>query len=78
MTAHGQLAFEPDVIILDLMLPDGLGHSLIRHLRTIDHPARVVVTTGMSNARELAEVRSLGVVAILQKPIDFQALLGHL
>lgn len=78
LLAFERLSRDIEVIILDLMLPDGLGHTLIRHMRSIDHPAQVIVTTGMSSPRDLSDVRSLGVARILQKPINLDELLANL
>jgi DNA-binding response OmpR family regulator len=64
----------PDAVILDLMLPDGHGEEVLRHIRALRLPTRVVITTGLHDEQRLAQLQSLHPAAILQKPID----LAHL
>ena len=71
-------ASSPDWIILDLMLPDGEGITVLREIRARGLQVRVAVTTGMDDARHLAEVASLRPDVIFRKPVDFQELLGTL
>ncbi len=67
-----------DVVILDLMLPDGPGHSLIPKVREANSRARVIVTTGMSDRRALAAAFAAGAERVIIKPIDFAELLSLL
>jgi CheY-like chemotaxis protein len=65
----------PATLILDLMLPDGDGISILRHVRANELPIRVLVTTGISDPQRLAAVRHLGPELLLKKPIDLEELL---
>ncbi len=69
------LAELPDVVVLDLMLPDGDGAALLKHVRSSGLPIRVVVTTAVHDAARLADVRALGPDLVMQKPIDLAGLL---
>jgi len=61
----------PDCIVLDLLLPDGDGETILRKVRTDNLPARVVaVTTGVDDPSRLAAVRELNPDVLLCKPID--------
>src|SRR4051812_13940425 len=62
----------PDLLILDLTLPDGDGTDLLRHIRSAHLPTRVAVTTG-HNPALLSAVTQLKPDALLQKPIDVEA-----
>lgn len=73
-----QLELKPECLILDLMLPDGDGASLLRKVRESDLPIRVVVTTGVADRRRLNEVKTLLPEAILIKPIRLATLLDRL
>jgi response regulator of citrate/malate metabolism len=69
----------PDLVLLDLYLPDESGLSVLRQLRDGDgpHPDVVAVTA----ARDLASIRTAmqrGVVSYLVKPFGFRALAGRL
>jgi DNA-binding response OmpR family regulator len=60
----------PDCIITDLMLPDGEGETVLRHVRDAGMPTRVVVTTATGDEARLARVWRLEPDAVLRKPID--------
>ena len=65
---------QPDLVLMDLFLPDGDGLSVVRALMSQDkHPDVIVITA----ARDLASVRAamqLGAVHYLVKPFGFAAL----
>src|SRR5262245_30391852 len=63
----------PDLLILDLSLPDGEGTELLRRVREARLPIRVAVTTG-HDPSGLEAVAELKPDAILQKPIDLAEL----
>jgi CheY-like chemotaxis protein len=70
-------AARPDLILLDLNLPDGSGHDLLRRLRgepeTRDVP--VVVVSGHTPDHSAQALDGLGVRDYLTKPIDIGRLL---
>jgi two-component system OmpR family response regulator len=71
--AEGLAALDPppDCVVLDLILPDGDGESILRKIRADGLPTRVVaVTTGVSDPNRLAEVARLRPDVLLTKPID--------
>jgi DNA-binding response OmpR family regulator len=62
--------FDFDLILLDLFLPDGQGHTLIPDFKQLAPDAVIVTMTG-HNTRELEqEVRRLGVLYYMIKPFD--------
>ena len=65
----------PAFVVLDLMLPDGDGAAVLRHVRKTRPETRVLVTTAVSDPERLRALRALGPDVILQKPIDLNALL---
>jgi CheY-like chemotaxis protein len=67
----------PDVVVLDLMLPDGKGEDIIREIKSRGLPIRIVVTTGRSEDM-MAEVRSLNPDRIFRKPVDTDELIASL
>jgi len=71
--AIAALARRPHSILLALMLPDGSGAGVLRHVRAKRLPARVAVTTGTTDEHLLAEVEHLRPDAVFRKPLDLPA-----
>ena len=66
---------DPDVVILELVLPrlDGLG--VLRKLSEAEKSPAALVLTGFVNARVVAEAAELGAAYFLSKPCDTAGLL---
>ena len=58
---------EPDVLILDMRMPRANGLAVMRALRDLGSPTRVVLLTGAVTDRELAECLRLGVRGVVLK-----------
>ena len=71
--AMSGLAFRPDWVLLDLMLPDGCGSEVLRRVGAEELATRVCVITGCG-PEKLDEVRALHPEHILNKPIDVDRL----
>lgn len=65
-------AFAPDLILLDVMLPQMDGIELLRQLAgLVDlQQTPVVLLTGHLERERLAELQQMGVRDVLQKPFD--------
>lgn len=61
------LATPPELVIVDLYLPDMDGRDLVRELRRRDLPTRVLVLTGHPAASLPAELVALGVAGFVDK-----------
>lgn len=68
----------PRFIILDLILPDGNGKELLKHIRENTVPCKVVVTTGAADRALLEDVRQLKPDALFMKPLNVPRLLAWL
>ena len=64
-----------DAVVLDLMLPDGEGETVLRQLRREAPRTPVAVTTGVNDARRIAEVERMRPTVLLKKPIALTDLL---
>lgn len=76
-------SFDPDVILLDIVMPHADGVELLRYLAKSRSRARIIFISGyganyLSTAERLSEAHGLGFVRALTKPIDIQELRGAL
>ena len=69
--------FEPDLVLLDLHLPDMPGQEVLRRLRAQARTANVPVVILSADARPalINELLAQGVRAFLTKPLDVRELL---
>lgn len=74
---RGQLAkVDPDVVITDLHLPDGLSFELIRWARQIKPSLAIVILTIESNANFLLAAADSGANALIHKSAPISHLIG--
>ncbi|MFA7834869.1 response regulator [Aeromonas dhakensis] len=64
----------PDLVLLDVWLPDGEGFSLLRELRQAGASLDVILLTAAREASALQEAMRLGVVDFILKPVVFERL----
>ena len=64
--------FEPDLILLDIMMPGMNGPSALQQLRKLPGLAEtpVIFMTAKVQPQELAEYRALGALDVIHKPFD--------
>jgi len=72
------LDWNPDCVVLDLMLPDGDGTVILAKIRAERMPIRVAVTTGSSDSFRIKTVLNLNPDVFLTKPVDLRELLEGL
>jgi DNA-binding NtrC family response regulator len=66
----------PDVVLVDLRLPDASGLTLFEALRADDPGLGVIFLTGHADVATAVEAMRRGAVDFLEKPVDLQALEG--
>ena len=59
-----------DVVVFDLHMPGVNGVELVGALRAEEHGPRLLVLTGRASASDWALLHSLGVSALLTKPLE--------
>jgi DNA-binding response OmpR family regulator len=64
-----------DIILLDVMLPDGSGLDLLAGLSQAERPLHALVMTAQATPENEAHARWLAVRCLLPKPLDLQDLL---
>ena len=68
-------AFEthhPDVVLLDLRLPDGDGFEVLRRIRELDETAAVIMMTGHGTVKSAVRAMKLGASDYLIKPVQLE------
>src|SRR6476661_7057096 len=76
--ARDLLSTSPDMILLDLILPDGNGLELLRDATTRESETQVVVITGHASLESSIEAMRHGATDYLLKPINLAQLRGVL
>ena len=61
----------PDVVILDVLLPDCSGLEVFREIRQLDAKVPVLFITGGGTSETAIEAMKLGAFDYLSKPLDF-------
>lgn len=64
--------------VVDMRMPGGSGLELIRKLRRLLAPPRIVVLTGYGSIANALEAVQLGAVGYLTKPVEVEILLATL
>ena len=75
-TAGRQAAAEhaPDVVLVDLRLPDASGLTLLEALRADDPELGLIVLTGHADVPTAVRAMQQGALDFLEKPVDLEAL----
>jgi two-component system repressor protein LuxO len=69
--AHASLdAFLPDIVLLDIELPDGNGMDFLEHAMALDDPPKVVVMTAHGTSSMAVNAVQMGASDFLTKPFD--------
>ncbi len=72
----GYLGWRPDVVILDLLLPDANGVDVAREMLLKDPNAKILVVSGLEADRELTErCLKAGAKGLLPKPFTSEDLI---
>jgi two-component system response regulator HydG len=64
----------PDVVLIDLRLPDASGLTLLEALRADDPESAVIVLTGHADVPTAVRAMRQGALDLLEKPVDLETL----
>ena len=73
---HAVPEFRPDVVLLDLMLPDTRGDAVLVNLRDSEPHLPVIVVTGNTDTELAKQTLAQGAFDYVRKPFDLTRL-GH-
>jgi len=66
---------EPDLVVLDMMLPKRSGFLVLERIKRMDHPPKVVMVTANEGKRHQEYAETLGVDGYLLKPVRLERLI---
>ena len=64
----------PDVIVLDLKMPEMDGLTVLRQIKNLDPGKHVIILTGAGTAEAEQQVRALGVTEYVEKEFSLHLL----
>jgi CheY-like chemotaxis protein len=67
-------ALRPDLVLLDLVMPECDGRQALARILELDPQARVVILSSLGAKSDIEECLRLGARSYLQKPIDPEAM----
>jgi DNA-binding response OmpR family regulator len=71
-------ANEPDVILLDAMMPNKSGTEVLEELRGAGSKIPVLMISAHLDAQEPERMRKLGATDIIPKPFEWEDLIGKI
>src|SRR5687768_15948031 len=66
--------FSPDVVLLDVQLPDTTGIDLLHQFKMYAEATPVIMMSGVNSLDRVVESMKLGAETFLQKPFDYETL----
>ncbi|HKY20949.1 MAG TPA: sigma-54 dependent transcriptional regulator [Vicinamibacterales bacterium] len=71
-------ASKPDIVLMDLMLPDVEGLDLLRELRTLNPDTCIIVVSGHGSIAVAVEAMENGALSFIEKPLNPSVLMAQL
>lgn len=64
----------PDVVLLDILLPDGDGRQILRRIREVDAAVGVVIMTAFGSIQLALDAMAAGADEYVEKPVPLDTL----
>lgn len=64
----------PDLVVLDLKLPDCNGIQMLKQLKSMDNTIQVIILTGYSSKEAARTAMEIGAFDFLTKPVELHEL----
>ncbi len=65
---------KPDVLLLDVRLPDGNGNDVLRRVREIDPDVGVIIMTAFGGVQNAVQAMAAGADDYVEKPVPLPTL----
>jgi len=62
--------FKPNIILMDMKMPEMNGLDTLRQIRTFDKEVGVIMMTAYGDAQNMEQAHELGVTHYMSKPFD--------
>ena len=66
----------PDVVFVDIMMPDGTGFHAIRNIHKINDKAKIIAVTADLTSSTHEKLTNLKVHGLVYKPLDIEKILN--
>ena len=66
----------PDVVVLDLIMPQPDGFEVCAKLKRLREPPEIILMTGVSDVHHLNRARDLCAATLLRKPLEAETLIA--
>ena len=64
----------PALVFLDVRMPDMTGIDVLEELKNENISVKVILMTGVEAGEEIDKAKELGIITLLKKPVQLQAL----
>ena len=69
------IALKPDIVTMDIIMPEEVGIEAVKKIVALDPSARVIMVSAMGQEKVVAEAVEAGAKAFVTKPVKADALL---